>query len=668
MVRRVNRRFFSRNKRMGRPYETELAELSKTYDWAILESVETLASSIEKASHLALVSVGSGGSATAACVAALVHTRFTGLLSRVMTPYELAASPLALKQIGILICTAGGSNPDVLNCYEGLIKREPALLAAICTRMDTPLAKIASQKDWAYCHEYATPVHKDGFLATNSLLATILIIVRAYEKVFSVQSSLPSTLIELVSPSLPFKQFLSELEETLRPLWARRTLTVLHGLITQPTAADIESRFTEAALGNVQLADYRNFAHGRHHWLARNGDDTAVLMLATPEDKSIAERTASLLPNSIPVINLSIANSFPGMISGVVHSIYMAWFAAKVREIDPGRPTIPQFGRRLYHLHGIPKTPSRHIVISDSEASAIERKSGFTIPTLHTRNQLDGWRAQYKAFRDTLSKCSFHGVIFDYDGTLCGTAERFNGLRNEVITGILSLLKQGILVGIATGRGKSVKSELRTHIRQAAYRNQIVIGYHNAGEIGFLNDDAIPPDQPALHEKLVSIDATLRSTDFVSRNTHLESKGGQITLEASSALVVNALLDEVSNIARRSGEPGIQIVQSTHSIDVLAPGISKRSLVAFMTEHLRRHLPNPKILTIGDRGQWPGNDYELLQHPFALSVDQTSQDPWTCWNLAPEGSRNVDACLFYIRHFKADSGAFRIAGLSEKLR
>lgn len=653
---------------MGRPYESELAELSETYDWAIAESVESLASSIEKASDLALVSVGSGGSATAACVAALVHTHFTGLLSRVMTPYELAASPLALKQIGILICTAGGSNPDVLTCYEGLIKREPGLLAAICTRMETPLAKIASQKDWTYCHEYATPVHKDGFLATNSLLATILLILRAYEKAFSVPTSLPSTLIELLSPSLPFKQFLSELEGKLRPLWTRRTLTVLYGLTTQPAAADIESRFTEAALGNVQLADFRNFAHGRHHWLARNGEDTAVLMLSTPEDKSIAERTASLLPKSIPALTLSITTSFPGMISGVVHSIYIAWFAAKACKFDPGRPSIPQFGRRLYHLHGIPKRSSRNIAISGSEASAIERKSGFTISTLHIRNQLDGWRTQYSAFRSTLSKCSFHGVIFDYDGTLCGTAERFSGLRKEVIAGILSLLNQGILVGIATGRGKSVKAELRSYIQLAGYRNQIVIGYHNAGEIGFLDDDAIPPDQPVLHKKLVSIDAILRSSDFVSRNTHLESKGGQITLESSSALVMHELLHQVSNIVRRIAEPGVQIVQSTHSIDVLAPGVSKRSLLTFMTEHLRRHRPNPKVLTIGDRGQWPGNDYELLQHPFALSVDQTSQDPQTCWNLAPEGSRNVDACLYYLSHFIAELGAFRVVGLSENPR
>ena len=523
---------------MGRPYESELSELNETYAWSMVAPVESLAASIERTARLPLITVGSGGSLTSACVAATVHTRFTGMLSRVMTPYELATSPLALKQTGILLCTAGGSNPDVLSCYEGLVQREPSLLAAICTRSNTPLAKISSLHDWTFCHEFSTPIRKDGFLATNSLLATMVLIIRAYEHAFSVPPSLPPTLKELLSPSVQSEHYFSQLEDRFQPLLKRRTLAVIHGLMTQPAAADIESRFTEAALGNVQLADYRNFAHGRHHWLARNADDTAVLMLSAPEDKTIAGRTASLLPKSVPVLNLSIENGFPGMVSGVVHSIYFGWFSAKVKGFDPGRPKVPQFGRRLYHLRGIPKSPSREVAIPDSEACAIERKSGLSIPTLQVRNQLEEWRAHYKTFRKTLSKTSFHGVIFDYDGTLCGSAERFKGLRKEVISGIVSLLREGILVGIATGRGKSVKSELRSQIRQAAHRKQIVIGYHNAGEIGFLNEDGVPPEEPRLHESLVSIDAVLRQNGFVSRHTRLESKGRQITLEASSALIV----------------------------------------------------------------------------------------------------------------------------------
>ena len=583
-----------------------------------------------------------------------------------MTPYEVAMSSLALKETGVLLCTAGGSNPDVLSCFDGLVRREPALLAAICTRLDSPLAKAASAHDWTFCHEFSAPVRKDGFLATNSLLATIVLLIRAYEHIFSVPSSLPPTLDDLLSPGWPLERSLAQLEESFRPLCERRTLTVLHGAMTQPAATDIESRFTEAALGNVQLADYRNFAHGRHHWLARNADETAVLILSSPEDKTSAERTAGLLPKSIPQLHLRFAHGFQGTLSAVVHSIYLGWFAAKLHGIDPGRPKVPQFGRKLYHLRAIPKSPLNGIAIPELEANAIERKSGLTVPTLHTRNQLDEWRTHYRAFRKTLSGTSFHGVIFDYDGTLCGSAERFTGLRKEVIAGLISLLRAGIVVGIATGRGKSVKEVLRSQIRQRALQKLVIIGYHNAGEIGWLDDDTVPPDAPSLHQSLSSINAALTKSGFVSQNSRREAKGRQITLEANSPLIIQDLWEYVSDMVPRHAATGVQLVQSTHSIDVLAPGVSKRSLLTTVMERLRQNHRDPAVLCIGDRGRWPGNDFELLQHPFALSVDQSSQDPSTCWNLAPPSSRYVDACLYYLRHFEAATGEFRITGLAEK--
>lgn len=651
---------------MGRPYESELAELAETYRWGLAVSVDPLATSLATAIRMPLIAVGSGGSLTSASFAAALHAQFTGHITRVMTPYELAMSPLSLKETGVLLCTAGGSNPDVLTCFDGLVRREPGLLAAICTRTESPLAKAAAMHDWTFCHVFATPVRKDGFLATNSLLATIVLLTRAYEHIFSAAPSLPETLEQLLFSGQEHECSPASLEDQVRPLSERSTLTVIYGAMTQPAAADIESRFTEAALGNVQLADYRNFAHGRHHWLARRADDTAVLILSSPEDKTSAERTAALLPKSIPQLHLSFAHGFQGALSAVVHSIYLGWFAAKSHGIDPGRPKVAQFGRKLYHLRAIPKSRLNGIAIPDFEANAIERKSGLTIPTLYAREQLEEWRTHFRAFRKALAKTSFHGVIFDYDGTLCGSTERFTGLRKEVIAGIVSLLREGIVVGIATGRGKSVKEVLRAQLRQRAFQQLVVIGYHNAGDIGGLDDDSMPPKAPQLHKSLSSINAALAKSVFVSQNFRLDAKGRQITLEAKTSLVIQDLWECVSDIVALHADAGVQLVQSTHSIDVLAPGVSKRALLTALTERLRKDHRSPAVLCIGDRGRWPGNDFELLQHSFGLSVDQSSLDPSTCWNLAPPSIRYVDACLYYLRHFEPKAGEFRITGLAEK--
>src|SRR5207249_249751 len=144
-----------------------------------------------------------------------------GLVARTMTPYDLAMSPLSLKGTAVLLCTARGGNPDILSCFDGLVRREPALLAAVCTRRNTPLAKAAAAHDWTFCHEFPAPVGRDGFLATNSLLATMMLLVRAYEHLFSTPPSLPCCLAELLHPRGKTASSWTELEQEFQPLCER---------------------------------------------------------------------------------------------------------------------------------------------------------------------------------------------------------------------------------------------------------------------------------------------------------------------------------------------------------------------------------------------------------------------------------------------------------------
>lgn len=81
---------------------------------------------------------------------------------------------------------------------------------------------------------------------------------------------------------------------------------VLHGPNTRPAALDIESKCSEAALSAVQLADFRNFAHGRHHWLAKKGEETGILSFSSDSETEIAEKTLKLLPSGIPVARIHV--------------------------------------------------------------------------------------------------------------------------------------------------------------------------------------------------------------------------------------------------------------------------------------------------------------------------------------------------------------------------
>ena len=155
---------------MGRPYATELLELDETYKWCVRTPISGLARSVAGCADQPLIAVGSGGSLTSAHFAGFLHTSLTGQASQVFTPYELVTTSQQLTRSTVLVCSAGGSNPDILLATEFLIKRAPRNLFAVIIKNRTALQIQMESAGWPRCHAYSTPTKKDGFLATNSLL------------------------------------------------------------------------------------------------------------------------------------------------------------------------------------------------------------------------------------------------------------------------------------------------------------------------------------------------------------------------------------------------------------------------------------------------------------------------------------------------------------------
>src|SRR5258707_1266634 len=97
---------------MGKPYSNELEELPRTYEWCLRADVAALAECLDRNRSLPLLAVGSGGSFTAASFAAYLHQSCTGQLAKPVTPFDATLSPINLRDLGVLILTAGGKNPD----------------------------------------------------------------------------------------------------------------------------------------------------------------------------------------------------------------------------------------------------------------------------------------------------------------------------------------------------------------------------------------------------------------------------------------------------------------------------------------------------------------------------------------------------------------------------
>ncbi|MFX1481209.1 MAG: HAD hydrolase family protein, partial [Promethearchaeota archaeon] len=464
--------------------------------------------------------------------------------------------------------------------------------------------------------------------------------LRAYREVGMISSNIPTDMISECDTLTDH----SDLDSML----TYKNWLVLYGGWGFPAAVDIESKFIEAALGQVSLSDYRNFAHGRHNWLAKHGEQTCVICLITPEDE-IANKTIDLIPNHIPLIKISTSHQGPsGALDLVVKVVYFTKMVGDAKGIDPGKPSVQAFGRKLYHLKIHPSYIKEDIfrAIKPKEEIAIKRK-------LDNYNYLDSelvavYQEGYKEFTSKLNGTHFGSVVFDYDGTLCDSSERFNGgPSKDICKKIVHLLKGNIPIGIATGRGKSIRFDLQQSLPKE-YWDRIIIGYYNGSNVALLSDNSVPAKNVNPHPTLRDICNLLDSNELFKRIARYELRSKQVTIFPHKIYMIDELKRLLVSVISLDDWSKVKMLESSHSVDIVLTETSKNELLLSL-EKVAMQLNRPRyILCIGDRGNWLGNDYELLSTPYSLSVDLTSADLDSCWNLAPAGHRGVQATLNYI--------------------
>src|SRR5260370_29648479 len=94
-----------------------------------------------------------------------------------------------------------------------------------------------------------------------------ILLWREYSLAFASQWTESAGLNKILGTTEALRTYLREISTLFQPLHGRQHFIVLHSPSLDAAAWDLESKFSEAALGSIQVADYRNFAHGRHHWI-----------------------------------------------------------------------------------------------------------------------------------------------------------------------------------------------------------------------------------------------------------------------------------------------------------------------------------------------------------------------------------------------------------------
>jgi len=622
-------------------YDQELDRLNETYERARLAKIDQLKIGIINASEASIIGVGSGGSYTVASLLCTLHETYTGRVSRPSTPLEIISNPTLASASPIFFVSAEGKNPDIVEALQRARRHSARDLQVLTNRAASPLRDALAILTDVNVHTFELEL-KDGYLATNSLILDAVIIARAYEELDRHNDHVPQTFDELELNGQSIKSWLDSAAAFAQKAASRHGVIILHSSALRPVATDLESKLSEAALLHCQVADLRSFAHGRHSWLTERADSNVLLAMVDPSTERLWEATRAHIPSQIETLSLNIAGSRPrDLLCGLVAELKLVSLIARYLNKDPAKPRVAEFGRELYYMD-LPKLVEQ----PHHEANTVEL-SKFAVLGAHwpSITHEEPMRRIAASVRTSLSDRTFRAIVFDYDGTIGSSNRRDLPPIPQVSQYLLKLANHGVIVGIASGRGDSIQAQLRSVLPDTCWP-KIKLGLFSAGWIGDLSS---------------AISVENRSSEFLNhaaRIVHNLKHAGvpidlvrvyhphQVSVRFDPGIEAQGMWYVIVDALRQAGVDFSNVVRSRHSVDILAPGVSKSRLI---THLIKIHKLDPyQVLTMGDQGAWPGNDSSLLDHKFSLSVATPSRKLDRGWKFAPAHKRDVDATLWYL--------------------
>jgi hypothetical protein len=639
---------------MASRYDAELDNLGATYEAALSADISTIKAAIAAASDSSIIAVGSGGSFTVASLLCNLHEKYTGRVSRPSTPLEIICNPNLAAASPVFLISAEGKNPDAPEALERARRHSARAVHVFTNRSTSRLIECAERLGDISTHVFEL-VQKDGYLATNSLLLNAVLIARAYGELDKDEEQVPPSIEALRLGEQRIDTWLATADSFVRDAVRRKGLIIAFSPLVRPVATDLESKLSESALLYCQLADLRSFAHGRHLWLAERPNDCAILTLVEPSLNALWQSMRALLPSEVPSLTMPLSGAKPrDLLAGLVAGMRLVGIIAREAGMDPGKPHVPQFGIDL-HYADLPTL----IPPPDDEGNGAEQSKyavlGARWPSVERRGIM---RRALAGFTAKLEQQVFRAIVFDYDGVLSSSQRYDSPPSNEIVGHLIRIVEAGVIVGIASGRGGSIREHLRECVPPSMW-GKIHLGLYNCGS---MSDVATISDTHETSEFLSHVTRIVRRLKALGvpiediRTTHPY----QVSVRFRRGVNVEGNWFVIADALGQAGLDMSRVVRSKHSVDILGPHVNKSHLIAYIAQRLR--VDPYQVLTMGDQGAWPGNDSSLLDHRFSLSVDQPSRRLDRGWKVAPSHKRDVDATLWYLERIQLrDGGEFTIA-------
>lgn len=282
-----------------------------------------------------LILVGSGGmTGTGECMAT-VYTSLSGL-ARAMTPLEMnSLSDRTLSSVKILLLSKGGHNADIEFAAKRALRVNPSQTACMCLHggeknVIKPLFEKAGLA--ANCFIYESKVH-DGFVSCGSPVMYLALLCKALGVLSQVDTEAPASVTFCTNGGQPLgPQDFSSLEH----------FTLLSAGWGQGVSSLLEGKLVESGWASGQMYDYRNYCHGRFIFTSNHLGSSAVVMLVTPNEKALAARIRSFLPQDTKLIIIETALDSPAASLDLLLSTTLTFHSlAEAAGFNPESPKNP---------------------------------------------------------------------------------------------------------------------------------------------------------------------------------------------------------------------------------------------------------------------------------------------------------------------------------------
>ncbi len=532
---------------MGKPYSQELDSITATLAWC--ESVElVLGGGLPSLSQSErLVCIGSGGSFSAAEFTVRTAEKTQGVHAVALTPMEYVQRVRTLGPHSTFLLSAEGKNSDIRMAAATALA-EARHTTVLTFRARSPLVDLITEDGSARLLAFDPPWGKDGYLATNSLVASHVLVARLF--------GMP---VDTGRAALEFKrerQAMAERSAITSIAGGARVLTV-HGVSGAVPAIDLESKFAESAFGTVQRSDLRQFAHGRHIQLSQGQDRFIVVAFVAAEELDLWVALRGWLPASTEVVTCLMPDGpADGALQGLLFVLALVEAVGRAMGRDAGEPLVPAFAREIHVMEAARYLPM---------PSAATRNPKVTVLRRTGRRWADIAKAM-NAFAERLRGASLRGLVLDFDGTCCETPLRLKGMDGEIAEEIRRLLASGVQIAFASGRGNSLHDDLRKHLKPSTWE-RVLLGCHSGSSLVRLSEDW---HESPCHESFAALDDELRGQGIHRECGYkIRAKGGQYTIECPDVHGARHAFLLASEAART--RTGWRAFRSSHSVPRTCP-------------------------------------------------------------------------------------------------